>query len=117
VHEAAKDKAKQANVVPKKRSRSVFVVPFFLDGKIDRLRVYSDVRKAQTALRRYVGYSDLLKRVKADNPGMNARRSMLDAYGAISKTPFAGTEVYEIEVDAPSRSRLAYSRSSARDES
>ena len=77
----------------------LFVVPFFLDGDIDQIRIYSDVAKAQAALRRYVGYSRLLKVVRSANPTATRQRAMLDAYGAISGTPFAGTAVYEVEVD------------------
>jgi len=54
--------------VPQKRKQPVFVVPFFLDGRIDQMRVYSDVMKAQGALRRYVGYNALLRQVKDNTP-------------------------------------------------
>jgi hypothetical protein len=93
--------------VPQKRKQPVFVVPFFLDGNIDQMHVYSDVTKAQGALRRYVGYSALLRQVKDKTPGISRTRALLDAYGAIDRTPYAGTCVYEIVPDdnAPVRKR------------
>jgi hypothetical protein len=80
--------------------RVVFVVTFFLDGAIDKIRVYSDVLKAQRALRRYVGYRELLAEVKRANPKASAKRALMDAYGAIERTRYAGTEVYEVEIDS-----------------
>jgi hypothetical protein len=86
--------------VSKRLKRSVFVVPFFCNGIIERLRVYSDVMKAQAALRRYVGYKDLLERVRRENPTISVRQAQLDAYGAIEHTPYAGSFVYEVEIDS-----------------
>jgi hypothetical protein len=54
---------------------------------------------AQAALRRYVGYRELLAEAKQHEPGANQRQARLDAYGAIHRTPYAGTCVYEIVVD------------------
>jgi hypothetical protein len=87
----------------------VFVVPFFYQGAIHQMRVYSDPLKAQAALRRYVRYRELLNEVRIRNPGIDRKRAMLDAYGAIRRTPYAGTAVYEIEVDArtPVRGRTS----------
>jgi len=63
------------------------------------MRVNSDVTKAQAALRRYVGYRELLRDVKKTNHQIGRSRAMLDAYGAIDRTPFAGTAVFEIDID------------------
>jgi hypothetical protein len=38
-----------------KAKAMVFVVPFFLRGGLTQMRVYSDAKIAQRALRRYVG--------------------------------------------------------------
>jgi hypothetical protein len=77
----------------------LFVVPFFHDGDITQMRIYSNVMTAQRALRRYVGHSELLKAVRKHSPGISARQAMLDTYGAIARTRFAGTGVWEIRVD------------------
>ena len=84
----------------KRRAGVCFVVPFFLDGHIDQVRVYSDVMKAQAALRRYVRYSELLAEAREKRPNVGRREARLDAYGAIERTAFAGTEVYEVEIDS-----------------
>jgi hypothetical protein len=100
---AAENKLAQGGIsdVTIRSKQTVFVVPFFYNGGIQRLRVYSDVMKAQAALRRYVGFKNLLERVRQQNPKITAKRAVLDAYGAIERTPYAGSFVYEVEVDDP----------------
>jgi hypothetical protein len=83
----------------KSAGKIVFVVPYFLNGDIRQLRVYTDVAKAQAALKRYVEYPKLLQEAKRANPKATRTRAHLDAYGAIERGPYAGTSVYEIEVD------------------
>jgi hypothetical protein len=83
----------------------VFVVPFFFRGDITQMRVYSDVERAQRALRRYVGYSKLLAEVRRAHPNATRTRAMVAAFGAIHGTPYAGTMVYEIMVDDKHRVR------------
>lgn len=82
-----------------RRGKIVFIVTFCVDGRIDQVRAYSDVMKAQAALRRYVGYSELLRAVKRANLGLNASQAMMRAYAAINETRFAGTSVWELMVD------------------
>jgi hypothetical protein len=86
----------------KAEQRLLFVVPFFCDGEIAQVRVYSDPLVAQRALRRWVGYSSLLRDVRAKEPHASRTRAMLDAYGAIERTRWAGTAVYEVPVDCRS---------------
>jgi hypothetical protein len=93
------------NIVARIREQVVFVVPFFLNGYIDKMRVYSDVMKAQAALRRWVNYRELIGEVKRAHPGIDRKRAMMRAYGAIDRTPFAGTCVYEVAVDSRERVR------------
>jgi hypothetical protein len=88
-------------IVARIRKHMVFVVPFFLNGYIDRMRVYSDVMKAQAALRRWVNYRELVARVKRANPNIERKHVRLRAYGEIDRTPFAGTEVFEVDIDSP----------------
>ncbi len=95
----------------KEITRTVFVVPFFCDGEIVKMRVYSNPLAAQRALKRYVSYSQLLRRVKLENPKISARRATLHAYAAIGNTRLAGTVVYEIAVDDRTRgARVVKSR-------
>jgi hypothetical protein len=88
------------NEVARRYENPVFVVPFFLDGRIDQIRVYSDVLRAQAALRRYVGYRELLAQIKERRKGRNKAQAVLAAYGAIERTRYAGTAVYEVDVDS-----------------
>jgi hypothetical protein len=90
---------RHARAVALEGVRTVFVVPFFLDGSVHEMRVYSDVMRAQRALKRYVGYSRLLQSMRAENRGISANRAVVLAYGAIEHTRYAGTAVYEIEID------------------
>ncbi len=85
--------------VARECGNTVFVVPFFLEGAVHEMRVYSDVLRAQSALKRYVGYTSLLSSVRAANHGISRKRAVLLAYGAIERTRYAGTAVYEIEID------------------
>jgi hypothetical protein len=79
---------------------TVFVVPYFLNGEIAKIRVYSNVLVAQRALRRYVGYTALLREVRRKDAYLSGSRAMLYAYAAIERTPFAGTAVYEVPIDS-----------------
>lgn len=82
------------------QGRTVYVAVFCLHGRVEELRVYSDIIRAQRALRRYVRYSDLLASVKLKNPQATRARATLDAYGAIARTKFAGSSVWEADVDS-----------------
>jgi hypothetical protein len=94
----------------KRIATTVFVVPYMANGQILKIRVYSNAAAAQRALRRYVNYSQLLREVKRKHPNVDRKRAMLYAYGAITRTAYAGTDVYEVQVD----SRLPVVRRSRR---
>lgn len=88
-------------------SGTVFVVPFFLDGVVHEMRVYSVAEKAQRALKRYVNYSGLLRKVERENHGISPKRAIVLAYAAIERTQWAGTAVYEIHIDEKQPRRKA----------
>ena len=82
------------------KSPMQFVLPFFLDGEIVGMAVYSSLDRAQRALRRYVGFSELRAAEERKNPHLNQRELFRNAQNAIDHTRYAGSIVYEVRLDA-----------------
>lgn len=54
----------------KKRKRLYFVVPFYLDGHVEQMRLYSKEKSAAKAVERYVRYDRLSDEVALQAPAL-----------------------------------------------
>lgn len=85
---------------------NLFVLAFFLDGAIDGMSVYSDLLRANRALRRYVKWPELRASVRRKNPTLRGSDLYRAIYGAMDQSRFAGTSLFEVPLD-PARAPVS----------
>jgi hypothetical protein len=78
----------------------VFVVPLIRRGNVEGVRAFTTPEAAQACFRHYVGFDTFLERAKRKRSVTDAEGVELEAYSLAEESEFAGTFVYEAQLEA-----------------